>query len=98
MQRVQAFEPKAKASIDLESFVTEDHLRRRINRILDLSFIRELTAPCYAAEKGRPSIDPGDVRHIRLHERLGEINAQASMPPRSRQPAAAGCGRRISDI
>ena len=53
MQGVQAFEPKAKASIDLESFVAEDHFLRRINCILDLSFIRELTAPRYAAEKGR---------------------------------------------
>jgi transposase len=58
MQGVQAFEPKAKASVDLESFVAEDHFLRRINRVLDLSFIRELTAPRYAAEKGRPSIDP----------------------------------------
>jgi hypothetical protein len=58
MQGVHAFEPKAKASIDLESFVAEDHFLRRINRILDLSFIRELTAPRYAAEQGRPSIDP----------------------------------------
>ena len=58
MQGVQAFEPKAKASIDLDSFVAEDHFLRRIDRILDLSFIRELTAPRYAAEQGRPSIDP----------------------------------------
>jgi len=58
MQGVQAFEPKAKASIDLESFVAEDHFLRRIDRILELSFVRELTAPRYVAEKGRPSIDP----------------------------------------
>jgi hypothetical protein len=45
MHGVHAFEPKAKTSIDLESFVAEDHLRRRIDRVLDLSFIRELTAP-----------------------------------------------------
>ena len=45
MQGVQAFEPKAKASIDLESFVAEDHFLRRIDRILELSFVRELTAP-----------------------------------------------------
>ncbi len=58
MQGVHAFDPKIKASIDLESFVEEDHFLRRIERILDLSFIRELTAPRYAAEQGRPSIDP----------------------------------------
>jgi len=37
MQGVQAFKPQAKASIDLESFVAEDHFLRRINCILDLS-------------------------------------------------------------
>ncbi len=40
MQGVHAFEPKAKASIDLESFVAEDHFLRRIYRVLDLSFVR----------------------------------------------------------
>ena len=58
MQGVHAFDPKVKASIDLESFVAEDHFLRRIDRILDLSFIRELTAARYADGQGRPSIDP----------------------------------------
>ena len=44
MQGVHAFDPKAKVSIDLESFVAEDHFLRRIDRVLDLSFTRELTA------------------------------------------------------
>jgi transposase len=58
MQGVHAFDPKAKSCIDLESFVAEDHFLRQIDRVLDLSFIRELTAACYADGKGRPSIDP----------------------------------------
>ncbi len=58
MQGVHAFDPKAKASIDLESFVAADHFLRRIDRVLDLSFVRELTAACYADGQGRPSIDP----------------------------------------
>jgi hypothetical protein len=45
VQGVHAFEPKAKTSIDLESFVAADHFLRRIDRVLDLSFLRELTAP-----------------------------------------------------
>ena len=56
MQGVHAFEPKAKSSIDLDSFVAEDHFLRRIDRVLDLSFVRELTAPRYAAQQA--------VRHI----------------------------------
>ncbi len=58
MQGVHAFEPKAKTSIDLESFVAEEHFLRRVDRVLNLSFVRELTAPRYAAQQGRPSIDP----------------------------------------
>ena len=58
MQGVHAFDPKATASIDLESFVAADHFLRRVDRVLDLSFVRELTAPRYAVQQGRPSIDP----------------------------------------
>ena len=58
MQGVHAFDPKVKTTIDLESFVAEDHFLRRIDRVLDLSFIRELTAARYADGQGRPSIDP----------------------------------------
>ena len=58
MQEVHAFEAKAKATINLDSFVAADHWLRRIDRILDLSFVGELTADCYASGKGRPSIDP----------------------------------------
>src|SRR6476619_2063499 len=58
MKGVHAFDPTVKTSIDLESFVAEDHFLRRIDRVLDLSFIRELTAARYADGQGRPSIDP----------------------------------------
>ena len=58
MQGVHAFDPRVKTTIDLESFVTEDHFLRRIDRVLDLSFIRGLTAARYADGQGRPSIDP----------------------------------------
>lgn len=41
----------------LEDLVPADHFYRQLDRVLDLSFVRELVAPCYAAG-GRPSIDP----------------------------------------
>ena len=59
MQGVHAFDPKAKVSFDLESLVAEDHFLRRINRVLDMSFIRELTAARYADGQGRPAGKPG---------------------------------------
>lgn len=55
---MHAFEPKTKTSIDLESFIAKEHFLRRIDSILDLSFVRELTAARYADRQGRPSIDP----------------------------------------
>jgi transposase len=58
MQGRHSFDPNAKVSIDLESFVAKDHLVRRIDSVLDLSFVHELTSACYVEGKGRPSIDP----------------------------------------
>jgi len=54
MQGLHAFEPKRKVSIDLESFVAAGHFLRRVDRVLDLSFVRDLTAPRYAVQQGRP--------------------------------------------
>ena len=46
MQGVHAFDPSAKTAIHLESFVSQDHFLRRVDRELELSFVRELTACC----------------------------------------------------
>jgi transposase len=43
--------------LTLEDLVPPTHFYRLLDRTLDLSFVRELVAPCYAAG-GRPSIDP----------------------------------------
>src|ERR671938_101547 len=44
-------------NVSLEQLVPADHFYRHLERVLDLSFVRELVAPYYAAG-GRPSIDP----------------------------------------
>jgi transposase len=41
----------------LDSYVPRNHFYRHFHRVPDLSFVRALTADCYAAS-GRPSIDP----------------------------------------
>jgi transposase len=51
-------------SLSLEDLVPADHFYRQLDRTLELSFVRELVAPCYAAT-GRPSIAP--VVFFRLH-------------------------------
>lgn len=42
----------------LDELVPEDDRYRRLDRLVDWSFVRELAAPCYAEDVGRPSIDP----------------------------------------
>src|SRR3954453_22034497 len=43
--------------VSLEKLVPADHFYRPLHKSLDLSFVRDLVAPFYAAG-GRPSIDP----------------------------------------
>src|SRR3954463_1553013 len=45
-------------TISLEELVPMDHFYRRLDAMLDLSFVRELVAGRYAASSGRPSVDP----------------------------------------
>jgi transposase len=44
-------------SVTLEDVISQDHFYRRLERTLDLSFVRELVKGSYA-DIGRPSIDP----------------------------------------
>jgi transposase len=48
----------------LEALVPEDHQLRRLDRVLDLSFVHDAVRDKYCADNGRPSIDPEVV--IRL--------------------------------
>jgi len=41
-----------------EELVPADHLLRKIDAVVDFSFIHELTAPLYCADNGRPALDP----------------------------------------
>ncbi|MDQ6833269.1 MAG: IS1182 family transposase [Chloroflexota bacterium] len=50
--------------ISLEASVPKDHFYRHLERTLDLAFVRDLAADCYASG-GRPSIDP--VVFFKLH-------------------------------
>ena len=42
MRGAHAFEPRTKASIELKSQVAAEHFPRRVDRVLDLSFVRKL--------------------------------------------------------
>ncbi len=42
----------------LDELVAEDDRYRKLDRLVDWSFVREVAAPYYAGDAGRPSIDP----------------------------------------
>ena len=42
----------------LEQLVPQDHILARVDRVLDLGWLREEVADCYCADNGRPGIDP----------------------------------------
>ena len=66
MQGKQNYQPELFSYLDLDKLITKRHLLRRIDRVLDLGFVRELTKGYYSQEKGRPSIDPEVYFRIQL--------------------------------
>jgi transposase len=53
--KTRVFQPVP--AVSLEKLVPADHFYRHLDRVLDLTFVRELVHDCYAVA-GRPSIDP----------------------------------------
>jgi transposase len=53
--KIRDFQPIT--AVTLDDLVPHDHFYRHLERVLDLSFVRDLVADCYASG-GRPSIDP----------------------------------------
>ena len=58
MQGLHHYQPKLFVQIDLDSLIPQNHILKKIDKILDLSFVRELTSKYYCQNNGRPSIDP----------------------------------------
>jgi hypothetical protein len=42
----------------LRQLIPDDHVLVRVERVLDLSWLRDEVADCYCLEDGRPGIDP----------------------------------------
>ncbi len=51
-------EPALFQYVNVEELVPRNHFLRKVDAVLDLSFVREKVAECYSASRGRPSIDP----------------------------------------
>ena len=44
--------------VTIENLVPENHFLRKLDRLVDFSFIYDITRDCYCQSNGRPSIDP----------------------------------------
>ena len=58
MQGRAQFQPELFHIVNFDDFVPQDHLLRKIDAVLDLDFVYELTSPLYCADNGRTSVDP----------------------------------------
>lgn len=74
--------------VDLEAIVPGKHWLRKVDSVLDLSFVPEAVAECYTASRGRPSIDPelavrmmllGTLYNLSDRELCDEIGMHAGM-------------------
>lgn len=54
----QEYQPRLFSTVNIEGMIPKNHLLRRIDRLLDLSFIRSHAKDFYCENNGRPSIDP----------------------------------------
>ena len=74
--------------VTYDLLVRSDHLLRKIDAVVDFSFIHDLCAPLYCADNGRPAIDPeilfrmlfvgylyGIRSEVRLCEEIQDNNA-----------------------
>jgi transposase len=57
----------------LESFIPQDHYLRKLNRVVDLSFVHEAVRDRYCQDNGRPSIDPEVIVRLFLIQALEGI-------------------------
>ncbi|MBD3333547.1 transposase [candidate division GN15 bacterium] len=57
----------------LESFIPSDHKLRKLNSVLDLSFVHETVRALYCQDNGRPSIDPEVIIRLFLLQALEGI-------------------------
>jgi len=58
MQGKQSAQRELFCTIDLEEFIPQNHILRKIDNAIDLDFLYDLTADLYCDNNGRPSVDP----------------------------------------
>lgn len=66
-------EPALFQYVNVEELVPKNHFLRKVDAVLDLSFVREAVAECYSASRGRPSVDPELALRMMLLGRLYDL-------------------------
>ncbi len=66
-------EPALFQYVNVEELVPGNHFLRKVDAVLDLSFVREAVAECYSASRGRPSVDPELALRMMLLGRLYDL-------------------------
>jgi transposase len=66
-------EPALFQYVNVEELVPKKHFLRKVDAVLDLSFVREAVAECYSASRGRPSVDPELALRMILLGRLYDL-------------------------
>jgi transposase len=79
MQGKHEYQPELFSTVEIEKLIPKNHLLRRIDRVLDLRFIHELTAPLYCHDHGRKSIDPEVFFRMVLLQALYNINSDRQL-------------------
>ena len=63
----------------MEQMIPEDHFLRKVDQVVDFSFIHDLCAPLYCADNGRPAIDPEILFRMLLVGYLYGIKSEARL-------------------
>ena len=61
----------------LDQLVPEGHVLARVDRVLDLGWLREEVADCYCGDNGRPGVDP---------EMAANPDGKIAVPPETDAP------------
>jgi transposase len=74
MQGKNRSQPALFQMVDIEGLVPATHRLRKIDAVLDLSFVHEAVADCYSEKRGRPGIDLELALRMMLLGRLYDLS------------------------
>ena len=73
-------QPELFVAGSLRALLPDDHILVRVDRVLDLSWLRAEVSDCYSSDKGRPGIDPeASVRLMLAGFLLGVVHDRRLM-------------------